>query len=436
MQLSKTITYSLLILLAVLIFPLLFTDCSSENNLEKSGENEVTLAHDKGIVSDFQIFFEKHGQKSSQDIGIEIEPIATNATDVYINQMKATLPTVEAPELFTWWSAYRVKELVEQGLVIDITALWNKHKDEYPDGLRDAFTIENKVYGFPYIVEYWAVWYNKPIFKELQIKEPETWDDFILICEKLKANNITPILSSLQDRWPAFIWFEEMMIGENPDLYVDLCEGRIKYTHSSVKKAFELWGELIKRGYFTDPTERMFTNVGHLWKNKKIGMVLCGSWYYSSALIAQGVSSDDVGVFILPSSNISAGNNIIVESLPVFLAQNAKNSKAALKIADWWMGPEGSGNFAKLALSFSGNRRADTDYLPHIKQKLLDQIQTGNYRILNRYWEATPTPICDYAVDKFAEFILNPYETESVLFEIEKVAEAYWNTHPKKEKRK
>ncbi len=33
------------------------------------------------------------------------------------------------------------------GLVADITALWDKHKAEYPQGLRDAFTFNGKVYG-------------------------------------------------------------------------------------------------------------------------------------------------------------------------------------------------------------------------------------------------------------------------------------------------
>jgi multiple sugar transport system substrate-binding protein len=424
---SKFRTYCLLLLSTVYILLSLFA-CTPTDKTETPGDNQITLAHDKGIVAEFQTFFEKQGEECDQSIGIKIKPIATKTSEVYIDQMKAVLPTLNAPELFTWWSTYRVRELVESGLVMDITSLWNRHKDEYPEGLREAFTIENKVYGFPYTVEYWAVWYNKSIFKDLQIEEPETWDDFIQICEKLKTNNIAPVLSSLQGTWPGFIWFEEMMIGEDPDLYVDLCEGRIKYTHPRVRKVFEQWAELIKSGYFTDPTERMFTNVGHLWKTKKIGMVLCGSWYYSSALISQGVSSDDIGVFILPSHNPSAGNNIIVEAMPVFLAQNSKNSKAALKVADWWLSPEGNGHFAEHALSFSGNSKADVSYLPLIKKKLLKQINTGETRILNRYWEATPAPIGDYAVKKFAEFILDPNEIDSILIEIEKVAEAYWKT--------
>ena len=422
------------LLFPIIVMSLILLCCGSDKKRQKHTNNQITLAHDKGIVSDFQNFFEKQGQKAKEETGISINPVAFKSSEVFIDHMKTVLPTADAPELFTWWSTYRVKELVEQGLVMDVSALWNKYHSEYPTGLRNAFTIDNKVYGFPYIVEYWAVWYSKAIFKELHIQAPQTWREFIDICEKLKSNNIAPILSSLQGRWPSFIWFEEMIVGEDPQLYVDLCEGRAKYTDPRVRKAFERWASMIKNGYFTNPDARMFTNVGHLWKTKQIGMVLCGSWYYSSALIPQGIPAEDIGVFILPSHNPTAGNNIITESLAVFLAENATHRQAALKVADWWMTTAGNRNFARLAQSFTANSKADMRYLHPAKKNLLSTIKSEKVRILNRYWEATPTPISDYAVDKFAEFILNPEKLDTVLVDIENVAAAYWKSHKKTEK--
>jgi hypothetical protein len=54
-------------------------------------------------------------------------------------------------------------------------------------------------------------------------------------------------------------------------------------------------------------------------------------------------------------------------------------------------------------------------------------LDTEKYRILNRFWEATPTPICDVAVDKFAEFILNPASVDRVLSDLDKIADEYWS---------
>jgi hypothetical protein len=51
------------------------------------------------------------------------------------------------------------------------------------------------------------------------------------------------------------------------------------------------------------------------------------------------------------------------------------------------------------------------------------------YLILNRYWEATPTAICETAVDKFAEFILDTSKLDQVLVDLDKVASDYWAQH-------
>ena len=55
-------------------------------------------------------------------------------------------------------------------------------------------------------------------------------------------------------------------------------------------------------------------------------------------------------------------------------------------------------------------------------------IVEENYRVLNRYWEATPTAICEKAVDKFAEFILKPNTVDTVLADLDKIADDYWAT--------
>lgn len=390
----------------------------------------ITLAHDKGNIQFFQENFTKQGQMSQKvtGIGITVQPSIT--PDLYVNQMKSVLSTDQAPEMFTWWSKYRASEILEAGFVTDLTDLWDKHRDGFSPQMRAAFTHKGRVFGFPYVLEYWPVWYNKKIFARLGLTEPGTWDEFIKICETLKAANITPILSSLQNVWPAFIWFEEMLIREDPDLYTGLCSGRIRYTDPRVVKACLVWKDMIRKGYFTDPSANMFTNAGHLWNSENFGMVLCGTWYYSSVLIAQGVDERDVGVFIMPSHNPAAGKNIIFEVGPLFTAKNAPHADAALKVVDWWMSPEGSSYFSTIHEAYPVNANSGLDHLPKIKRDLGESIKKDNYRLLNRYWEATPTPICEMAVDKLGEFILNPDKLETVLKDIDRFADHYWANNP------
>jgi len=104
----------------------------------------------------------------------------------------------------------------------------------------------------------------------------------------------------------------------------------------------------------------------------------------------------------MPPHNASSGKVAILEASPVLISKNAPNLAAAKKVADWWMGPQGNGAFAKLLGQYPANSKSDTSYLVKQKVDFRKMLVDQNYRILNRYWEATPTAICEQAVDKFA----------------------------------
>ena len=175
----------------------------------------------------------------------------------------------------------------------------------------------------------------------------------------------------------------------------------------------------------------MLTNSGYLWNKGKFGMALCGTWYYSAVLMAQGVDEESIGAFILPSHNAGAGKNIIIEVGPMFVAKHGARARDAVRVADWWMSPEGSRAFATMHKAYPGSLMTDTGYLPEVKKNLLDTVQRERYTLLNRYWEATPSPICEAAVSKLGEFILNPGNLTDVLRDIDRVADAYWaGNHP------
>ena len=48
-----------------------------------------------------------------------------------------------------------------------------------------------------------VIYYNRDLFDKLGLKEPETYDEFLNICETLKSNNVIPIAFGNRDKWPA-----------------------------------------------------------------------------------------------------------------------------------------------------------------------------------------------------------------------------------------
>jgi len=385
----------------------------------------VVLMHDKGGNPDYRPFYDALGVASQKAVGVGLTQTPYPDTSVFQAAVRAALPTKQAPELFTWWSTYRMKDIIDQGLAADLTPLWDKHKADFSAGVRAAFTFNGKVYGIPYSIEYWGVWYNKSTFAKLNLSPPKTWADFLKVCDALKAAGITPMAQSVQGRWPTFIMFEEMVARQDPQLYEDLCAGKAKYTDPRVKAAFTVWADLIKKGYFTDPSTDLFSDTPRLFQQGTVGMVPIGSWYYTT-LTSNGVADADCGFFIMPPPNAKAGNVAIMEAAPIVVAKNAPGLADSLKLVDWMMGPVGSAVLPKALNQFPPTQTADTSFLPKVKVDLAAMLVKDKYRILNRYWEATPTPICETAVDLFAKFILDTSQLDSVLADLDKLASDYW----------
>lgn len=51
-----------------------------------------------------------------------------------------------------------------------------------------------------------GVVYNKQIFEELGLSIPTNYEEFLVLCEKIKASGITPVFMPYKDAWAANIW--------------------------------------------------------------------------------------------------------------------------------------------------------------------------------------------------------------------------------------
>ena len=199
----------------------------------------------------------------------------------------------------------------------------------------------------------------------------------------LKTNGIIPLGSTVQGRWPTFIYFEDLMIRTNPDFYLDLMVGKAKYTDEPARKVFALWKEMIDKGYFSDPGTDIFADYPRLMAQGKAGMILIGNWY-EAQLTQMGLKvGEDVGAFILPPVDPKVGNVIIYEAAPMLVGRNAPNKENALKIADWWLSADTQYAWCKLTGFVPPNKKSPTEFLSIPMQNIVKQVVQGNYRLIN-----------------------------------------------------
>ena len=57
------------------------------------------------------------------------------------------------------------------------------------------------IYGAPFMYINYGFLYNKTLFDELGLEEPETWDDFFACCDTIKEAGVTPLAFGIKDSW-------------------------------------------------------------------------------------------------------------------------------------------------------------------------------------------------------------------------------------------
>ncbi|WP_012069717.1 extracellular solute-binding protein [Marinomonas sp.] len=158
------------------------------------------------------------------------------------------------PDIVFWYSGNRMKSFVDRDLFEDVSDIWQKlGLKEIMPAATAASTLNNKQWGIPYSYYQWGIYYRKDIFDKLGLSEPKTWDEFLAVNAKLKANDVTPITIGTKYLWTAAGWFDYLNLRTNGlDFHIDLMDGKIPYTDPRVRKTFEHWKELIDKGYFLE----------------------------------------------------------------------------------------------------------------------------------------------------------------------------------------
>ncbi len=91
--------------------------------------------------------------------------------------------------------------LIQAGKVMDLTPYlearnWEgdaRWMDTFQPGALDGWRVQGRVYGVPLTYACWTLFYNKGLFRQQGWTEPRTWDDFFVLCEKIRAAGVAPL---------------------------------------------------------------------------------------------------------------------------------------------------------------------------------------------------------------------------------------------------
>lgn len=145
-----------------------------------SWRTEDRAAYEKII----EAFEEKH-----EDIKVKFQPFESTEYNTILTN---ALVSGKGPDIVQLRPYSGAKTIADGDYLVALDDIKGV-SDIDEDYLNAAKGSDGKVYGVPLTLNAGVIFYNKDIFEKFDLKEPETWDEFIEVSKTLKENGITPI---------------------------------------------------------------------------------------------------------------------------------------------------------------------------------------------------------------------------------------------------
>lgn len=105
--------------------------------------------------------------------------------------------------------------------------------------------------GEPYAVYFKVAnkstwWYNTAVFEQAGVEPPQDWDEMLDTAQTVNSSGTPWVSVGGADGWTLTDWFENIYIRTaGAEMYDQLTNHDIPWTHDSVKAALETWAELV-----------------------------------------------------------------------------------------------------------------------------------------------------------------------------------------------
>lgn len=248
-----------------------------------------------------------------------IDVVQTNSPDS-TTYIKSRVAKRDIPDVIGYGGESTFGELAKAGVLKDVSkdSLIKDIQPSYIQMLKDV-AKSNKVFGFPYATNADAVIYNKAIFKELGIDVPQTWDQFMAACEKIKAAGKNPFYFTYKDAWTTLPAYDALAANtEGKDFFKQLNAGKTTFAKGQ-KETMDKYTAILK--YANPDSQGMGYSDGNTaFAKGQSAMYLQGVWAIPE--IKKANPNVDLGVFPYPVTN-TPGESKVVSGVDLALAESS-----------------------------------------------------------------------------------------------------------------
>jgi len=184
--------------------------------------------------------------QSTTGIKVQVESVGRDLPTILITRYEAGNP----PDLAVMPNPGQMAEFVARGGLVPVEGFVDL--SQFPKAFVDLAKVGEHVYGVFISADLKSlVWYNPDALYAEGLAPADSWDELMYITEALASRGKVPwavgLESGAASGWPGTDWIEDIMLRTaGPDLYDAWVAHEIPWTHPAVRRAFELFGAIVK----------------------------------------------------------------------------------------------------------------------------------------------------------------------------------------------
>jgi raffinose/stachyose/melibiose transport system substrate-binding protein len=366
---------------------------------------------------------EQHINENSKELGFKLEISKIQGGSQGDQVLQTKFATDDLPDIIQVYKPQWV-ESYANGLdkLVDLTGL--ECVSEYDEKALDGtFKYNGKLYAVPIdSVVLSGVFYNKKVFEKAGVKIPQTWDELLAVCEKVKAQGVTPVYYSGKDAWSVQPPTISGLLNDAKEKGTDtfglmeqINTNKLKYADcTNFVGSIEKTKNLIDLGYVNETyLSDTVDNAHQALANGECAMYINGTWCADNINKKFPDKIDDIGAFAIPTTS---GDNYINMFTPYSLAltTNCKDPELGKKVLNYIASKEAQQIYANAQPGVYLNKNVTSD-IPKATEDLKKIMDRGKSMT---DWEE----INKYAYGNLSEPLLNYYT--GMLKDAKEVAQA------------
>ena len=200
------------------------------------------------------------------------------------------------------------------------------------------FVPEDGVYAVPYVANAAGVLYNRAMFEEHGWEIPETWDEFIALCEQIQSEGIQPLYFGFKDTWTCLAPWNAIAVDLAPaDVCSQVNKGETTFS-DEYREVAEKTQALLAYGP-KDPFAYDYNGACTAFANGESAMYTIGSYAIPQI---QTVNPDmDIDSFVMPANNDASENKLNSGvDLQFSVMKDCENKEAAYEVLNFLLKDE------------------------------------------------------------------------------------------------